>query len=736
MLRSIVLLALIATVAPALRAEHHGGDAPRGPIAVLDFALILVYTSNDPIHVLANDIVTGLTVTALTQGSNGTVAIAGDSLSVTYTPNNGYLGGDRFTYTITDANNATSTGEVEVGIVVPPPPPPVILAKNDEARVAENSAATTINVLANDIGDGLTVTAVTQGSNGVVAIAADSLSVTYTPNANFFGEDHFTYTITDSKANTSTGKVEVAVIPPLLAVPDYARVDANSSANTINVLANDFGDGLTVTAVTQGANGTVAIAADSLSVTYTPNAGYTGPDKFTYTITDSKANTSTGKVFVYVDNDGLVPIAKNDFATTPENSPAISIDVLANDSGTGLTVTAVTQGTKGGAVAIATDSLSVTYTPAANFAGLDQFTYTITDSSGMTATGNVSVEVVGPRPVHVFAQASPTTAYIGDTIAFFVLVGDDERKASKKENGGSVSLTFAWDFGDGSTSTDRNPTHSYTAAGTYTVSVKVSDGTTNVGAASVMVTIQSATGPVARFTSSKPVAFVNTAITFDGSSSIDPVSPIASYAWDFGDGSPAGSTAVVSHTYAAAGDFIVQLTVTDAASNTASVSRPIHVLPQISAQTFKSFVGYGARLNLTTAGQDSLEVEGLINVGTDTVAQGTAVSVTVVGETFTGTLDATLQDNSQPNQSWKVKTVSSRRVPQGTVAFRFNAKNATLASSFTAAGVVPGANPGTPISVTIPVSVTIGSTTVALSVASVAKFSTDGSKASVFGGGQ
>ena len=74
----------------------------------------------------------------------------------------------------------------------------------------------------------------------------------------------------------------------------------DSGDNPITVLANDTdpdtGDTRTITAITQGANGTVAITGAGTGLTYTPNAGFVGPDTFTYTITDGAGATDTATV--------------------------------------------------------------------------------------------------------------------------------------------------------------------------------------------------------------------------------------------------------------------------------------------------------------------------------------------------------------------------------------------------------------------------------------------------------
>ncbi|ADB31799.1 PKD domain containing protein [Kribbella flavida DSM 17836] len=133
--------------------------------------------------------------------------------------------------------------------------------------------------------------------------------------------------------------------------------------------------------------------------------------------------------------------------------------------------------------------------------------------------------------------------------------------------------SYAWTFGDGSTSTAANPSHRYAAAGTYQVGLTVTDnrGGTNSKTQSVTVTHVNA-GPTAAFGASCS----GSTCAFDGSGASDPDGTIAAYAWTFGDGAT-GSGVTPSHTYAASGTYSVTLTVTDNEGATASTSRPVTV---------------------------------------------------------------------------------------------------------------------------------------------------------------
>ena len=117
------------------------------------------------------------------------------------------------------------------------------VAEDDSATVAEDSINNAIDVLANDDdvdADTLTITGVTQGANGAVTFTTTGVS--YTPNADYFGADIFTYTISDGNGGTDTATVNVTVTPVNdnpVAMDDSANVNEDSTNNAIDVLAND-----------------------------------------------------------------------------------------------------------------------------------------------------------------------------------------------------------------------------------------------------------------------------------------------------------------------------------------------------------------------------------------------------------------------------------------------------------------------------------------------------------------
>ncbi len=119
------------------------------------------------------------------------------------------------------------------------------MALDDSFTVGEDSAATVLNVLANDstapeLTETLTITAVTQPASGTVTLTGSSVS--FTPTPNFNGTTTFTYTVSDGNGGTATATVTVTVTPvndPPDAVDDSFTVAESSADTPLDVLAND-----------------------------------------------------------------------------------------------------------------------------------------------------------------------------------------------------------------------------------------------------------------------------------------------------------------------------------------------------------------------------------------------------------------------------------------------------------------------------------------------------------------
>jgi len=337
-----------------------------------------------------------LTLTGVANPTNGTVALAGGT--ITFTPGANFNGAGSFEYTVSDGS-ANATGVVTVNVA----------SVNDLPVAGDDSAATdedtplqlpASGLLTNDAdvdGQTLTVTAAGPATNGTVALAGGV--VTFTPAANFNGAASFDYTISDGTA-TDTGTVTItvnAVNDPPLATDDTTSTaeDTPLVIAATTLLANDSdveGQTITLTQAGGAVNGTVDLAGGN--ITFTPAANFNGAASFTYTISDGVA-IDTGVVTVNVAPVNDPPVATDDSALVTQDDTLVlqHATLLDNDTdvdGQTLTITTVQNAVNGTAVLGAG---TITFTPPRGFLGAASFEYVISDGTA-TDVAVVRIDVV------------------------------------------------------------------------------------------------------------------------------------------------------------------------------------------------------------------------------------------------------------------------------------------------------------------------------------------------------
>lgn len=263
------------------------------PIANPDTASTLI---NNPVEipVLTNDSnpLGALTPTNLTrisaQPTNGTVTINPSTGRILYTPNQDYVGSDTFRYEICNEDGC-STGLVSVDVSRPESPDAV-----DDVTTTYSDVPVTIPILTNDTAgvgrtlDPTTISITTQPSRGTVTIDPTTNTIRYTPNNGFAGTDTLSYRVCNDADVCDTANVLITVTPPPL--PDAVNDEATTPIDTpvlVPILTNDQlptgTDPANVTFLLNPSNGTIQYNPLT-GVTYTPNAGFTGNDRFVYKI--------------------------------------------------------------------------------------------------------------------------------------------------------------------------------------------------------------------------------------------------------------------------------------------------------------------------------------------------------------------------------------------------------------------------------------------------------------------
>ncbi|EJG0029163.1 tandem-95 repeat protein, partial [Vibrio alginolyticus] len=342
--------------------------------------------------------------------AQGTVEIVDGKL--VFTPAENFHGDAEITYTITDgALTDQATVNVTVNAVNDAP---VVESSIADQALAEDFTPYSIdlNTAFSDVdnADGELTFSVSGNSNIQVAIVNGI--ATFTPTADWNGSETLTFTATDPSGESVSQTVNFTVAPVADVVADNATV-VEDTPTIIKVLGNDTfeGDDKVVSLDTNNgpANGTVSVNPDG-SVTYTPNDNYHGTDSFTYIVTSGGVSEST-TVNVDVTPVNDAPVATNDNAVTDEDTP-VTIDVLPNDTdidGDTLSIQSASVPSDQGTVEIVDGKL--VFTPAENFHGDAEITYTVTDGALTDqATVNVTVNAVNDTPVVESSIADQTLA--------------------------------------------------------------------------------------------------------------------------------------------------------------------------------------------------------------------------------------------------------------------------------------------------------------------------------------
>ncbi|RUS59290.1 tandem-95 repeat protein [Pseudorhodobacter sp. E13] len=385
-----------------------------GPVAVddvdsteVDTAVVVDLIGNDTD---VDNLNSELSITGTPTSADGTVVVNPDGRSVTFTPNPGFTGVATINYTVTDPDGLTDDGVATITVADDDGETPI--ANPDTAETDEDTPIDVIPVLANDTDpnlDPLTISGTPTAENGTVGVNPDG-TLSYTPNPEFSGTDTITYTITDPDGNEATSTVTVTVNPvndAPVAVDDE-DVTAINTPVTLDIIANDTdvdntNPELAIAGTPTSAQGTVEVGPDGRSITFTPNAGFTGVATINYTVTDPDGLTDEGVVTITV-GDPDAPVANPDTAETDEDTPIDIIPVLANDTDPNLDPLTIsgTPTAENGTVGVNPDG-TLSYTPNPDFNGVDTITYTITDPDGNEATSTVTVTVnpVNDGPVAV-----------------------------------------------------------------------------------------------------------------------------------------------------------------------------------------------------------------------------------------------------------------------------------------------------------------------------------------------
>ncbi|WP_448604511.1 tandem-95 repeat protein [Thermoleptolyngbya sp.] len=388
-----------------------------------------------------------LTYSVVTAPANGTLtSFDAATGAFTYLPNAGYVGSDSFSFQANDgssapnalSNVATVNITVNFGNNAPVANGGNLVTDEDTAIVGTLSGADGDN-------DPLTYVIATGPSQGsLTAFDSSTGAFTYTPNANANGSDSFSFRVFDGYAESDPVTVTITITPVNdVPVANAATLNTRTGKTETGVLtATDVeGDPLSFSLVSPPANGTVTIInALTGEYTYTPNAGFSGSDSFTFRANDGTDDSAPATISITVDPNSA-PVANNSSLTTRVNVDRAGMLVATDPDGDPMRFSIVTAPSHGTVVITNTATGAYVYTPNPGYSGTDSFAFRANDGIFDSAPGTVSVVVAanqapaltsplprrGATEKQLFTAQIPVNAFVdpdGDSLTYAATLAD------------------------------------------------------------------------------------------------------------------------------------------------------------------------------------------------------------------------------------------------------------------------------------------------------------------------
>jgi len=617
------------------------------PVAVQDS----IATDEDMpvvINVLANDSDpegATLSVSSVTQPSNGTVVNNGTD--VRYAPKANFNGSDSFTYTATDGTKYSSITTVTITVSSVNDTP---VANSQSVTTAEDAAVDITLTGTDSDGDLLTYSVVAGPSNGT--LSGNSPNPTYTPNSNFNGSDSFTFTVNDGAADSEPATVSITIeaVNDAPAADNQAVTAKQSTAKDITLTASDVEeDPLTYAVLSPPTSGTLSGTAPNL--TYTPNAGFTGSDSFTFKATDGTLESNVAVVSITVTANNP-PVANSQSVTTDEDTPAAVTLTGTDADGDPLTYAVLSPPTRG---TLSGTAPNLTYTANPNYNGADSFTFKVNDGIADSSPATVSITITAINDPPTADAQSVTTPE--DTPVAIILTGSDAegdplsyivltQPSYGTLSGTAPNLTYT-------------PNANYNGSDSFTF--KVNDGTADSTPATVGITVTPVNDPPSADagtdqTVSDSDGTGREMVTLTGSGS-DTDGTIASYEWK--EGGATIGTAQIIRPVLSVGVHAITLTVADnggaIGSDDVTVTVNANQAPTANAGTDQTVTDsdHSGSESVTLSGSGA-DADGTIvayewKENTTTLGTGPSISVDLaVGE---HTITLTVTDNGGATRS-------------------------------------------------------------------------------------
>ena len=454
------------------------------------------------------------------------------------------VGTSTLTYTVTDVDGDSDSDDFDLVVTAALPNPPV---------ANFSRAITNLTVVFTDTSTNTPTSWLWDFDDG-------NTSTSQNPTHTYASAGTYTVELTATNAGGSDDRSKtVTVTAPDLTPTAPTIADQGGIVGTAfsTILAIGTGGNPPLSYAVTGRPAWLAFNTNTRALSGTPTAA--GTTTLTYTVTDDDGDSDSSDFDIIV-TAGLPnpPVANFSRVIT-------DLNVVFTDTSTN-TPTSWSWDFDDG-------NTSTAQNPSHNYASGGTYTVTLTATNAGGSDDRSKTFTVTAPPIPVPPVASFTSSISNLVVAF-------------TDTSTETPTSWSWSFGDGNTSTQQNPSHTYVAAGTYSVELTASnsDGS-DTFSASITVTAALPNAPVANFSRS----ISDLTVTFTDTSTGNPTS----WSWDFGDGNTS-TTQNPTHAYLAAGTYTVELTATNAGGSD-DRSRSVTVteaLPDAPVASFLSFVNH------------------------------------------------------------------------------------------------------------------------------------------------
>ncbi len=459
---------------------------------------------------------------------DNTEPVTGQNVSHTFADNGTYTA----TLTVTDSNGAPT---VETITLTVNNVAPTVNAGDDQTAI-ENQE---ITFNGNYTDPGILDTHTIEWDLGDGTVVENQLNPTHTYTTP--GSYIATLTVTDSDGGTDSDTLEIQVNN---AAPEITEItgDTNTTEGAIanfNAAATSYG-GNDLTYTWDFRDGSDTAEGETVNHQFADNGTYI----VTLTVANDTGETTQETLTVNVDN--VAPVVEaGDNQITLEGT---TVNFNGNFSDPGILDTHTIEWDFGDGNTT-TGILEPTYTYSQQ--GTYTVTLTITDSDGAATQDILTVTVNNVAPI--------ITEINGDTN---INEGDTANFSATATDPGNDTLTYTWDFGDGSQpAIGENVNHQFTDNGTYNVTLNVEDADGGITTETLAVEVSNVAPVITEIVAGTDIKQGETA-SFSATVN-DPGNDTLTYNWDFGDGSEVATGETVEHTFTEAGNYTVTLTVTD-----------------------------------------------------------------------------------------------------------------------------------------------------------------------------